>query len=458
MAKARTSFACRSCGSVFPRWLGRCPDCGEWDSFEEQKTTARPGATQSDWPVAAPEAKPICDVAQHDTMERLSSGIGEFDRVLGISTGGQAGIVPGSVVLVGGEPGVGKSTLLLQAAAAWASSGHRVLYASSEESAQQIRVRAQRLGLGTPHELYLLAETSLERISEQSRRVEPAILLIDSVQMIASDRLDAAPGSMSQLRQCGADLVTLAKASGIAVVLVGHVTKEGHLAGPRLLEHLVDAVLYFEGDRLAAARIVRAVKNRYGATLELGIFGMTGQGLAELPGGASVRAGSDEPRPGAVVCPVLHGSRCVLAEVQALTATGFLGAAKRKSSGLDASRLAMLIAVLEQHGGLRLADRDIFAQAAGGMRIIEPAADLAVLLAVAGAERRKVLARDTCAVGEVSLAGQVTAVPQLEQRLVEASRLGYGRALVPFAIEPPRSVGLELVRLKSIQQALEHLD
>jgi DNA repair protein RadA/Sms len=346
---------------------------------------------------------------------------------------------------------------LLQAAGGWARNGARVLYVSSEESAEQVRLRAQRLGVGTPSELFLLAETSLEKMCEQARKVKPSIVLVDSIQMTFSSEVDSAPGSVSQLRRCGSDLVMLAKATGTAVVLVGHVTKDGQLAGPRLLEHLVDAVLYFEGDRLGATRIVRAVKNRYGATLELGIFGMTGQGLAEMPGGASIAAERVDAGPGAVVCPVVHGSRCVLAEVQALTATGFLGSAKRKSSGLDASRLAMIIAVLEQHGGVRLADRDVFAQAVGGMRIVEPAADLAVLMAVAGAERGKALEQGVCVVGEVSLSGRVSAVAQLEMRLTEASRLGYSRVLVPRGTGPEVIDRVELVPVWTVSEALEHL-
>ena len=455
MAKARQSFVCRSCGSVFPKWLGRCSDCGGWDTLEEVRTDGV--KVTEGWTTAPVEARSIAEVGTDPNVQRMGTGIGEFDRVLGASPDGSAGIVPGSVLLVGGEPGVGKSTLLLQAAGAWAARGTRVLYVSSEESAEQVRLRAERLGLGTPGELFLLAETNLERMVEQARKVKPAIVLIDSVQMTYSPEVEAAPGSVSQLRRCGADLVMLAKATGTAVVLVGHVTKDGQLAGPRLLEHLVDAVLYFEGDRLGAARLIRAVKNRYGATLELGIFGMTGKGLSEMPGGASVSAEGVEPGPGAVVCPVVHGSRCVLAEVQALTATGFVGNAKRKSSGLDSSRLAMIIAVLEQHGGVRLADRDVFAQAVGGMRIVEPAADLAVLLAVAGAERRKGLERGVCVVGEVSLSGRVSAVGQMEMRMGEAARLGYRRMLVPWGVQVQAVGGMELARVRSVAEALEHL-
>src|SRR5690606_19103480 len=336
-------------------------------------------------------------------LERIPTHIGELDRVLG------GGLVPGSAVLIGGDPGIGKSTLLLQMAGR-IGRGHgtahpaepaRVLYVSSEESAQQVRMRAARLGVAASDDLYILADTNLARIVEQARKVRPAVMVIDSVQMIYKGDLDAAPGSISQLRRCCADLVYLAKVSGIAIILVGHVTKEGTLAGPRLLEHLVDTVVYFEGDRYHAHRVVRAIKNRYGTTLEIGLFEMTGEGLLEAPQGASAAAleGMDEPRPGSVACPVMTGTRCVLVEIQALTATGFLGSAKRKSSGLDANRLAMIIAVLEQHAEIRLADRDVFASSVGGLRIVEPAADLPLALAIAGAQFRRALPPRTAAVG-----------------------------------------------------------
>lgn len=448
-------FACRTCGSTFPRWLGRCPDCGAWDALEEVRPAVPADAVAAEWAVSASEARSIVDVGAETTVARLPTGLSEFDRVLGVSPDGRAGIVPGSVLLVGGEPGVGKSTLLLQAAAAWATRGERVLYVSSEESAEQVRLRAERLELGLPPELFLLAETNLQRIAEQTRKTRPKVLLVDSVQMIYAPSVDASPGSIAQLRRCGSELVMLAKTTATSVVLVGHVTKEGQLAGPRLLEHLVDAVLYFEGERMHAARLVRAVKNRFGATLELGIFEMTGRGLRQIESVPGVGAG--ESRPGSVVCPVIHGSRCLLAEIQALTATGFLGAAKRKSSGLDTNRLAMIIAVLEQHAGLRLADRDIFAQVVGGMRVVEPASDLALLLAVAGAERRKSLEPGVCAIGEVGLSGRIGPVTQMEQRLVEASRLGFAKVLVPPSVRPQQRAGEQMVVVRSVQDAIEHL-
>jgi len=486
--RLREVFVCRSCGGVHGRWMGKCPDCGSWDSLEAHREA--PGAAAdpqrgdaAPWTGAdaAPEnaARPLSAIdGDAATRPRLEIGLAELDRALG------GGLVPGSATLVGGPPGIGKSTLLLQAARALSARGTRVLYVSSEESAEQVRLRAQRLadtpgppgGDADAHDrLFILAETNLARIVEQARRVSPAVLVIDSVQMIYKADLPASPGSVAQLRRCGTELVYLAKLAGVAVVLVGHVTKDGQLAGPRLLEHVVDAVLHFEGDRYHAHRIVRAVKNRFGSTLELGIFEMTGHGLRESPQGAGVLApeSGGEPRPGSVVCPVLGGSRCLLVEIQALTATGFLGAAKRKCSGLDPNRLAMIIAVLEQHAGMRLADRDVFASSVGGMRVAEPAADLALLLAIAGAHLRRALAPATAAVGEVGLGGEVRAVAQIDQRVREAARLGYRRLIVPAVGSEPRrgadhaerraptvpgaGDAVEVVRVRSIAGAIEQL-
>lgn len=462
--------------------MGKCPDCGQWDTLEESRldtSMSKDPQRGSSWVEpkdanSAPTAIPITQVVHNATpTHRLPSGITELDRVLGGTTGDTVrGLVPGSVVLVGGEPGIGKSTLLLQAAGAWASPVNmdasktdwtsKVLYVSSEESAEQIQLRAERLGVAETDGLLVLADTNLARIIEQVRKTKPDVIVIDSIQMIYKADLDAAPGSVTQLRRCCSELVYLAKATGIAIVLVGHVTKEGTLAGPRLLEHLVDAVLYFEGDRYHSARIVRAIKNRFGTTLELGIFEMTGKGLQELPGGMSVAAmhSGDEHRPGAVVCPAMHGSRCVCVELQALTATGFVGSAKRKSSGLDTNRLAMLIAVLEQHGGLRLADRDVFASAVGGLKIIEPASDLALALAIAGAHYKRSLPPTTVALGEIGLGGELRPVGQLEQRLRESARLGYTHAIVPDLgkhQKQPKVEGMELIVVRNVSRAIERL-
>ncbi len=475
MAKQRTLYVCTSCGGTQSRWAGKCPDCGSWDSMEEQKFNAGAASDPhrgliegwADTIEGAPRAAPIDEVSPDPAASRrLPTGIGEFDRVLGGSPSDGMGLVPGSTVLIGGEPGIGKSTLLLQAAGGWASAidpkrapdwSRRVLYVTSEESAEQVQRRAARLGIAGEPNLFVLADTNLARIIEQVRLVKPAVLVIDSVQMVYKSDLDASPGSLAQLRRCAQELVYLAKASGTAVLLVGHVTKEGQLAGPRVLEHLVDAVLYFEGDRFHAGRIVRAVKNRYGTTLELGLFEMGGGGLRPVSNGGGASFDDGTPRPGSIVCPVMHGSRCVLVEVQALTATGFLGAAKRKSSGLDTSRLAMLIAVLEQHAGLRLADRDIFASAVGGVRVVEPASDLALLLAIAGAHYRKAVEPRTVVIGEVGLGGEVRPVSQLEQRLREAARLGAKRAVTPAMRGQVKIKGLEVVEVRDVGRGIEML-
>jgi DNA repair protein RadA/Sms len=400
------------------------------------------------------------------------------------------GLVPGSTVLVGGDPGIGKSTLLLQAAHKLAEQNRRVLYVTSEESAQQTRLRAARLGAASG-QLYVLADTNLARIVEQTRRVEPQVLVIDSIQMIYKGDLPAAPGSVTQLRACCMELCYLAKASGIAVFLVGHVTKEGQLAGPRLLEHMVDTVLYFEGDRYHSHRIVRAIKNRFGTTLEVGLFEMSDGGLREVRDGGGLFAAEYRPMSGSVVCPVMQGSRCLLVEIQALTATSFPGAAKRKVSGLDSNRLAMLIAVLEKRGGLRLADQDVFTSSVGGMKIGEPAADLAIALAIAGAHLNRQVGTkarrhegteakgsaganaastadpsclratvppclSSCAVGEIGLGGEVRHVSGIEQRIREAVRLGFTQVICPpVAMKPP--AGCELLQVRTLDEALQML-
>jgi DNA repair protein RadA/Sms len=470
MPKVRRVFVCRSCGSAHSRWAGRCPDCGTWDALEE--TTIDP-ASESDahrglagaWaslsegeptPARSPAATRLADVdPAAEPAARLATGIAEFDRVLGTGPGGP-GLVPGSAILMGGEPGIGKSTLLLQAAFGWAARGHRVLYVSSEESAQQITLRARRLAPqpGASDAMFVLADTNLARIAEQARKVGPAVVVIDSVQMIYKPDVPAGPGSVTQLRRCTADLVAIAKATGITVILVGHVTKDGQLAGPRLLEHLVDTVLSFDGDRHHAHRIVRAVKNRFGTTQELGLFEMSDAGLREVREGGTP-ANLAAARPGSAVCPVMTGTRCLLVEVQALTATGFLGAAKRKSSGVDPNRLAMLIAVLEQHAGLRLADRDVFASSVGGVRVAEPAADLALLLAVAGAHYRRSLPGACAVIGEVGLGGEVRGVGHVDARVREATRLGCTTVILPkdARVRSPAT----RIEVATVDQAIQHL-
>ncbi|HRQ74940.1 MAG TPA: DNA repair protein RadA [Phycisphaerales bacterium] len=468
MAKARTHFICRSCGNVQTQWMGKCPDCGTWDALEkfiEPKPVSAPHAGVAEgWNAEAGEttavavsgtvaARPLPEIECAD-FARLPTMIGEFDRVLG------GGLVPGSVVLLGGDPGIGKSTLLLQAAAKLTGGDQRVLYVSSEESAYQTKLRAERLLSGASGDLanlFVLADTNLARIVEQARKVQPHVMVIDSIQMVYKGDLEAAPGSVTQLRRCCTELVYLAKISNMAIVLVGHVTKDGQLAGPKLLEHLVDAVLSFEGDRHHAHRIVRGIKNRFGTTLEVGLFEMTGSGLEEVTDVTGVLDPSAPPRAGSVICPAVHGTRSLLVEIQALTATGFLGSAKRKTSGLDANRLAMLIAVLEKHGGLRLADQDIFASAVGGLKVIEPAADLAICLAIAGAHFSRAVEPGIAVVGEVGLGGEIRRVHQLEQRMREAQRLGYRRLVAAKDGAIASVAGTELIRVDSIGAALELL-
>ncbi len=463
LAKRKTQFVCSACGSAFAKWAGRCPDCGTWDALEEVRIDASasvdphgPGSLASDGVGPTVQAVPIAQAGDAEPTTRIATGVGEFDRVLG------GGLVPGSAVLLGGDPGIGKSTLMLQAAGRLAREGRPVLYVGAEESAAQIRMRAERLTQQSnvsrelPEMLFVLPDTNLARIVEQARKLNPVAVVIDSVQMIYKGDLPAAPGSVTQLRTCTLELVYHAKQAGHALLLVGHVTKTGNLAGPKLLEHMVDAVLSFEGDRYHAHRVVRAVKNRFGNTLEVGLFDMTGTGLREVTDAGGLLAQEYRARPGSVVCPVLSGSRCLLVEIQALTATGFLGSAKRKATGLDSNRLAMLIAVLEKRAELRLADQDVFTSSVGGMKITEPAADLPLALAIAGAHLNRSLPEGTAAVGEVGLGGEVRHVQQLERRLAEAVRLGFKRVLVPKGTKV-NADSAALVPVGTVDEAIQTL-
>ncbi|MFM1803890.1 MAG: hypothetical protein RL136_769 [Planctomycetota bacterium] len=477
MAKTRTEYMCRECGGNHPKWMGKCPDCGAWDSLEKF-TVEDEGPSRAAAPIwgAASEGADAEELARSGigraialgsvpeaSVPRLPSGVGEFDRVLG------GGIVPGSVMLLGGDPGIGKSTLLMQVAASIAASGGRALYASSEESPRQVRLRAERLepivraggAASLGDRLLVMGEGNMARIVEQARKTQPAVVLVDSIQLVHRSDVAAAPGSIAQLRRCCLDLVALAKSTGCGVIVVGHVTKDGALAGPKLLEHLVDVVLSFEGDRHSAVRIVRGVKNRFGSTQEIGLFEMRADGLAEIEAVRVPQAGGPTA-PGCAFVATLAGTRCLLGEIHALVAPGFLGSTKRKSSGLDASRLAMLIAVLEKHGGLRLADQDVFAQSLGGLRIVEPAADLALALAVAGAFYNRVLPQGAVAIGEVGLTGELRTVPHLEQRVHESLRRGARAVLVPASAKLSASAcasrpDADIVKIGTISAALELL-
>lgn len=470
MAKSRTQFLCNHCGSVHPKWMGKCPDCGTWDSLEQYKAPTPDARAESR--VAGSQTADLTRGAEPLTLEQIDesdtprrpTGIDEFDRVLG------GGVVPGSAVLVGGEPGIGKSTLLLQMAHELAKpstqskgenkSSSRVLYVTSEESARQTKLRASRLGVDSEN-LLILAETNVERITNQIHKVQPAVVVIDSIQMIYKPQLPAAPGSVTQLRDCCMDLVYLAKATGIAVILVGHVTKAGTLAGPKIVEHIVDTVIYFEGDRFHSHRIVRCIKNRFGSTHEVGLFEMTGAGLAQVrdPGNLFVEQyGPGGPPSGSIITAAMQGSRVLLVEVQALTASSVIGAAKRKVSGVSSDRVAMIIAVLEKRAEMRLAADDVFVNIAGGVKVAEPAIDLAIALAIASAHMNRPLPTGTIAVGELGLGGEIRSVSQIEQRLREASRLGLGNAIVPHvggAI--PKLGGMSLHEVRRLSQALADL-
>jgi DNA repair protein RadA/Sms len=459
MAKSKTQFLCNSCGSVHPKWLGKCPDCGTWDSLQEYKTptedTRKPGPLGRDQATGdlTHGAIPLpIDEIESEDAPRTPTGISEFDRILG------GGVVPGSAVLVGGEPGIGKSTLLLQVAHELArNGGTKVLYVTSEESARQTKLRAERLGIESKG-LLVLAETNVERITNQIHKTQPAVVVIDSIQMIYKPDIPAAPGSVTQLRDCCMDLVYLAKSSGIAVIFVGHVTKAGTLAGPKIIEHIVDTVVYFEGDRFHAHRIVRCVKNRFGSTHEVGLFEMTGEGLNEVtdPGNLFLEQYGAAGQPsGSVITAAMQGSRVLLVEVQALTASSVIGAAKRKVSGVSADRVGMIIAVLEKRAEMRLAADDVFVNIAGGVKVVEPAVDLAIAMAIASAHANRPLSPGTVAVGELGLGGEIRSVPQLETRLREASRLGLGHAIVPLmGIHIPKLGGMALHEVRRLSQAL----
>ena len=455
MARARIEYECNSCGHKTAKWLGRCPDCSQWNTFVEKASQAaisgkagartagaRIGKQSADGPV------PVTQLGSMADTPRLHSGIGEFDRILG------GGLVAGSVTLIGGEPGVGKSTLLLQVAAGLARSGQRVMYASGEESAAQVRDRAERLG-GLHDFLYLQSETHLERVLDGAERVKPGVIVVDSVQTAFVPDVGSTPGSVSQVREVAARLVLHAKATGRVVLLVGHVTKAGELAGPRTLEHIVDAVIYFEGSANPPFRVLRGQKNRFGSTGELGLFEMGSDGLREVaePSAALLR---DRPtgRPGTIVAACMEGSRSLLLEVQALVAPGFPGSVRRTALGVDQGRLAMLVAVLGK-AEYALHDKEVYVNVVGGVRISETAADLAVAAAILSSLLARAPDPSWVVLGEIGLTGELRSVPRLEHRLAEAARHGFTRALVPpapRAFEAP--AGIELCEARTIEEAM----
>lgn len=458
MSKAKSLYICQTCGSQSPKWQGRCPDCGAWNSFVEERLPSADAGQAAGHRYARlggeePGAVRYADV-ETTHAERLPTGIGEFDRVLG------GGIVPGSLVLIGGEPGIGKSTLLLQAAANFARGVGPVLYASGEESEHQIKSRGDRLGVGDVP-LYLLAETCIETILDEMARIGPALLIIDSVQTVFSMKFQSAPGSIGQVREAATQFLFTAKGRNVPTFLVGHVTKEGSLAGPKALEHVVDTVLYFEGERHHSHRVVRAVKNRFGAISELGVFEMTGRGLEAVPNPSALfLAERSVAAPGSAVFCCLEGSRPFLVEVQALVSTSSYGMSRRMAVGVDQNRLTLLLAVLEKRAGLHLAGEDVHVNIAGGMTIDEPAADLAVLAAVASSVRNRPIGQGTAVFGEVGLGGEVRGVPQAALRVREAEQMGFSRVVLPAANVDVSGDGAgraELVGVRHVGEALDVL-
>jgi DNA repair protein RadA/Sms len=448
LAKLKITHTCSACGGQCPKWQGQCPHCGAWNTLVETTAEASGGnARFESWTGAAGIVR-LADVSAED-MPRISSGIDELDRVLG------GGLVPGAVILIGGDPGIGKSTLLLQALSSLGAQ-RRVLYVSGEESPQQIALRAARLAVDAGG-VDLLAEIRLEAILGAIKRETPDFAVIDSIQTLYTDQVTSAPGSVSQVRECAAQLTRMAKQTGTTVLLVGHVTKEGSLAGPRVLEHMVDAVLYFEGDSHSSFRMIRAIKNRFGAVNELGVFAMTERGLKGVSNPSAMFLSSwRDDVPGACVMVTQEGTRPLLVEVQALVDDAHGFQPKRLTVGLEQNRLAMLLAVLHRHAGVACFDQDVFLNAVGGVKIVEPAADLALLLAIVSSMRNRPLPAKTVVFGEVGLSGEVRPVARGQERLREAAKLGFTRAIVPLANRPRQDIeGMEIIAVERLEQAVD---
>jgi len=447
MAKDKSIYTCSECGASSPKWLGKCPGCGAWNTLIE--SVAESGVAKHRFQSLA-KSLPVATLSEIEAsdVERQPTGVDELDRVLG------GGIVEGGVVLIGGDPGIGKSTLLLQALDSL-SRTLKTLYVTGEESGAQVALRSRRLGLEAS-QVRVLAEIQLEKILATIEVEQPAVCVIDSIQTVYSDQLTSAPGSVAQVRECAAHLTRAAKATGTAIVLVGHVTKEGALAGPRVLEHIVDTVLYFEGDTHSSFRLVRAIKNRFGAVNEIGVFAMTEKGLKGVANPSAIFLSTHgDPVPGSCVLVTLEGTRPLLVEIQALVDSGG-PSPRRLSVGLDRDRLAMMLAVLHRHAGIAAFDQDVFVNAVGGVRISEPAADLAVMLAIQGSLRGRPLPRGFFAFGEVGLAGEVRPAPRGQERLREAAKLGFSVAVVPKANLPKKPIeGLTIHAVERIEQAID---
>jgi DNA repair protein RadA/Sms len=446
MAKVATSYVCRDCGAAYRKWSGRCDACGAWNSIEDDPGLSAAGPASKTIGGKKGRSVQLSPLSGNEAPPpRRSSGIAEFDRVLG------GGLVPGSAILVGGDPGIGKSTLLLQAAAAFARSGAQTIYVSGEEATAQIRMRATRLGLAEAP-VMLAAETNLRDILTTLDAERPALVIIDSIQTMWADHIDSAPGSVSQVRATAHELTSFAKRRDVSVIFVGHVTKEGQIAGPRVIEHMVDTVLYFEGERGHQFRILRSVKNRFGPADEIGVFEMTGQGLAEVTNPSALFLGDrTEAASGSVVFAGIEGTRPLLVELQALVAPSTLGTPRRAVIGWDQNRLSMILAVLEARCGVSLAGRDVYLNVAGGLRIAEPAADLAVAAALLSAMTGEAVPSDQVVFGEISLSGAIRPVTQPELRLKEAEKLGFSNACVPYQMKRVDESGISVRRVQDLQ-------
>lgn len=451
MAKSKTVYTCTECGGTAPKWAGQCPHCQQWNTLVETVAQPASGAGARFQSLASSATVRKLSEIDAEDVPRFSSGIDEFDRVLG------GGLVGGGVVLIGGDPGIGKSTLLLQALSNL-SATRRVLYVSGEESGSQIALRAHRLGIESQN-LALLAEIQLERIQATIETEKPEVVVIDSIQTLYSEALTSAPGSVAQVRECAAQLTRIAKRLDVTTILVGHVTKEGALAGPRVLEHIVDTVLYFEGDTHSSYRLVRAFKNRFGAVNELGVFAMTEKGLRGVANPSALFLSQHEQVvPGSCVLVTQEGTRPLLVEIQALVDTANVPNPRRLAVGLEQNRLAMLLAVLHRHAGIACFDQDVFLNAVGGVKITEPAADLAVLLAIHSSMRNKPLPRGLVVFGEIGLAGEIRPTPRGQERLKEAAKLGFSIAVIPKSNAPKQPIdGLEVIAVERIEQAIDRV-
>jgi len=449
--KTKTLFVCQQCGAESPRWIGKCPSCDSWNSYVEESVAPVSGKHGG---IVFKDSPTLLSDIKTQTEQRFLTGINEFDRVMG------GGIVPGSVTLIGGDPGIGKSTLSLQAGCSLSGAKKKVLYVSGEESVKQTKLRAERLLATKENTIYIVNQVDLNTIIEYINKMSPDVVVIDSIQVVYQSEISSTPGSVSQVRECSAILTHLAKSLGIALFIIGHVTKEGMIAGPRVLEHIVDTVLYFEGERYSTYRILRATKNRFGSTNEIGVFEMTSTGLSEVPNPSEIFL-SERPQnaSGSVVTPIIEGTRPFLVEIQGLVSRSSFGVVRQKAQGFDANRLALLVAVLEKRIRLNLQDKDIFLNVVGGVRVMDPACDLPVVIAIASALLEKAVAYDTAVLGEVGLSAEVRSVSQIAARINEAEKLGFKKCIVPknnLSKESDlKSQKMEIIGVLSVKEALD---